>query len=236
MNVSFFFNSYIITLIIIIIHNFYSLVLAALQSLIDDSENYNYIKSMLPEVTRKAGQTPSQEVADAFFAEVLGKRTFNPTSKPEAIPGGYIIHGENKMKSNDKLVVALEQALEKSSVAGQVQTFVIRDPSFVTEEQFETNTYEQPVVMITGTNLSPTTNRFVKPLVTVLGGVCIASFSLAVCLNTDEVDIDPSWVEEMVSPLVISILMTQVVHEVAHQIIAFKDKVGNHVCIIISVF
>lgn len=182
---------------------------------------------MLPEVTRKSGQTPSKEIADAFFAEVLGKRTFNPTSKPEPIPGGYIIRGENKMKSNDELAIALEKALEKSSVAGKIQPFVIRDPSFVTEEQFETNTFEQPVVMITGSNLSPTTNRFVKPLVTVLGGFCIASFSLAVCLNTEEVVIDPTWVEEMVSPLLISILMTQVVHEVAHQIVAYKDKVGN---------
>ena len=188
-------------------------------------ENDNYVRSMLPPVTRKDGNTPSKEVADAFFSEVLGRNTFNPISKPEPIPGGYIIRGENTLKSNDALVTAMEEALAKSSIAGKVQPYLIRDPTSITEEQFETNTFELPVVLITGTDLTPETNRLVKPLVTLLGGVCVASFSLAVCFGNEGAMKDPVWLEQMSSPLVISILGTQIAHEAAHQIVAFKDKV-----------
>ena len=193
----------------------------------------NYVRSMLPEATRNKGNMPSEAEANAFFSEVLGRKTFNPISKPEPIPGGYIIRGENKMKSYDALVTALEKELEKSSVSGKIQPFVIRDPTIVTDEQLESNTYEEAVVMITGTNLSPSTNRLVKPLVTLLGGLCIASFSVAVCIASDVAsnneNIDTVMIEQMASPLLISILLTQVVHEAAHQIVAFKDKV-SHFC------
>eukprot|EP00551_Chaetoceros_affinis_P010571 CAMPEP_0203669702 /NCGR_PEP_ID=MMETSP0090-20130426/5997_1 /ASSEMBLY_ACC=CAM_ASM_001088 /TAXON_ID=426623 /ORGANISM="Chaetoceros affinis, Strain CCMP159" /LENGTH=895 /DNA_ID=CAMNT_0050534435 /DNA_START=443 /DNA_END=3130 /DNA_ORIENTATION=+ len=187
-------------------------------------EGDNYVRSMLPAVMRKEGNKLTQADADAFFSEVLGRKTFNPISKPEAIPGGYIIRGENKLKSSDELVAAMEKALEKSSVAGKVVPYYIRDPTLVTEEQFETNTFELPVVMITGPDISPDTNRFVKPFVTVLGGLCVASFSLAVCFANQDAVQDPLWLEEMASPLIISILMTQVAHEAAHQVVAFKDK------------
>ena len=107
----------------------------------------------------------SEEDADAFFAEVLGSKTFHPISRPERVPGGYIIRGDNRLTSkskptsktslSDELVAVLEKKLEQSSVAGKLQLHYIRDPTLVSEEQFETNSYELSVIMITGPNLSP---------------------------------------------------------------------------------
>jgi hypothetical protein len=188
-------------------------------------ENDNYVRSMLPDVMRNEGNMPSPEEADAFFTEVLGGKTFNPECRPEPIPGGYIIRGENRMKTNDELVAALEEKMAKSSVAGKLNLYLIRDPTLVTEEQFETGTYELPVIMITGTNISPSTNRAVKPLVTVFGATCIAFFALAVSFATEDANQDPVWLEQMVTPMLISILATQAAHEAAHQVVAFKDKV-----------
>ncbi len=190
-------------------------------------ESDNYVKAMLPAVTRKDGNMPSEDEANAFFKEILGRKTFNPISKPEPIAGGYIIRGENMMKSSDELVTAMEKALEKSSIAGKIQPYLIRDPTLVTDEQFDTNTFELPVVMITGPDLKPDTNRLVKPLVTLVGGVFVASFAVAACFANDAAQQDPLWLEEMASPLVVSILLTQVAHEAAHQVVAFKDKVRS---------
>jgi hypothetical protein len=56
---------------------------------IEKIKGSGYIKGMLPEVTRKEGKIPTEEDAMIFFKEVLGKKTFNPTNKPERIPGGF---------------------------------------------------------------------------------------------------------------------------------------------------
>eukprot|EP00557_Chaetoceros_sp_GSL56_P003532 CAMPEP_0176489474 /NCGR_PEP_ID=MMETSP0200_2-20121128/7308_1 /TAXON_ID=947934 /ORGANISM="Chaetoceros sp., Strain GSL56" /LENGTH=850 /DNA_ID=CAMNT_0017886619 /DNA_START=116 /DNA_END=2668 /DNA_ORIENTATION=+ len=182
-----------------------------------------YIKGMLPEVTRKDGKGPTEEDAMVFFKEVLGKKTFNPTNKPERIPGGFLIRGQNTFDNGEDLIKALDSKLKVSSVADKLYYYYIKDPSLVTEQQFEQGDFENPVIIITGNDLSPSTNPFVKPIVTAFGGLSIASFAVAVCLATDmKMDID--LLESMASPLVFSVLGTQLAHEAMHQLVALKDK------------
>ena len=190
----------------------------------EERESANYVRNLLPEVTRKEDQAPSEEDAMAFFSEVLGKKTFNPSSKPESIPGGFVIRGENNLKNGDDLVKALDAKLKASSVLNKLNYCYMKDPTAVTQEQFEADDFELPVIVITGPDLSPDTNRFVKPVVTAFGGLSIASFAVATCLSTD-LEMTPELVESMTSPLVFAMLGTQVAHEAAHQIVAFKDKV-----------
>ena len=192
---------------------------------LEQIETDGYIKTMIPEVTRKEGQAPSEEDVMVFFTEMLGKKTFNPRNKPEKIPGGFIIRGENTLENGDALVKALDAKLKDSSIMGKFNYHYMKDPSFVTQEQFEADDFENPVLVITGTDLSPSTNRFVKPIVTAIGGISLASFAVAVCLATD-MGMDISLVETTTAPLVFSILGTQVAHELAHQIVALKDKVS----------
>jgi len=190
----------------------------------EEIEGAGYVQSMLPEVTRKEGQAPSEEDAMVFFG-ILGKNTFNARSKPERIPGGFIIRGENKLENGNDLVKALEAKFKESSIADKMNFYYIKDPTAVSQEKFEEGDFENPVIMLTGTDLSPDTNRLAKPVVTALGGISIASFAVAVCLSTD-LKMDVDMVEKMTSPLVFSILFTQVAHEAAHQIVALKDKVS----------
>lgn len=188
-----------------------------------DMEAVNYVKSLLPEVMRKEGEAPSEEDAMTFFSEVLSKKNFNPTSKPESIPGGFIIRGDNTLKNGDELVKVLDAKLKESSVANKLNYYFMKDPSVVTQDKFEADDFELPVIVLTGPDISPDTNRFVKPIVTVLGGISIASFAVATCLSTD-LNMDIDLVETMTAPLVCSMLGTQVAHEAAHQIVALKDK------------
>lgn len=188
-------------------------------------EGTGYVKSLLPAVTRKMGQTPALDDVNVFFSEVLGKKTFNPFSKPERIPGGYVIRGENKLKTSDDLVSSLDEALQSKSLVNKMQVFYIKDPTLVTEEQFETDTMEQPLLLVTGPDLSPDTNALVKPIVTALGGVSIAAFGIAVCLATESAIPETLyWSEEMVAPLLFAVIGTQIAHEFAHQLVGLKDK------------
>ena len=186
-------------------------------------EGYGYIKGMLPEVTRKEGMEPSEEDADAFF-RLLGKKSFNPTNKPEKIPGGFIIRGENMLDNGDALVKVIDEALKESPLKDKLYYYYMKDPTLVTEQQFENDDFENPVIVLTGNDLTPTTNRFVKPIVTALGGLSIASFAVATCLATN-MEMDLEVMETMTSPLVFSILGVMIAHEFMHQLVALKDKV-----------
>ncbi len=194
-----------------------------------DLETAAYVKSVLPSIVTRDENTPSAEDVDAFFSEVLSQKTFNPTNKPEKIPGGYIIRGENKLDSGEALVSALEKSLDKSSVAGRLNFYYMKDPTPATEEEFERDLFELPVLVVSGTNLFPTTNRFVKPGVTALGGLSIASFAVAVCLATD-LNMNLDYMEELTGPIVFAIISTQIAHEMAHQIVGLKDKVISLSC------
>eukprot|EP00558_Chaetoceros_sp_UNC1202_P010603 CAMPEP_0197234186 /NCGR_PEP_ID=MMETSP1429-20130617/1990_1 /TAXON_ID=49237 /ORGANISM="Chaetoceros sp., Strain UNC1202" /LENGTH=863 /DNA_ID=CAMNT_0042692531 /DNA_START=24 /DNA_END=2615 /DNA_ORIENTATION=- len=190
----------------------------------EEIQNAGHIKSLLPEVTRKEGQAPLEEDVDEFF-KTLGKKTFNPTNKPERIPGGYIIRGDNRLKNGNELVKAIRKRLqEKESGLGEKLNFYfVRDPTIATEEDYQTDNFETPVLILTGTDLTPDTNRFVKPAVTSLGALSVVSFSVAVCLSTD-LNMDAATMESMTGPLLFSIVGTQIAHEAAHQIVALKDK------------
>mmetsp|Transcript_16099 Transcript_16099/g.24126 ORF Transcript_16099/g.24126 Transcript_16099/m.24126 type:complete len:866 (-) Transcript_16099:22-2619(-) len=188
-----------------------------------DLEGAAYVRSLLPSIVTNDKQTPSKGDVDAFFSEVLTKKNFKPRNKPELVPGGYIIRGENMMKTGDELVSALEEKMKTSSVAGKLNFYFIKDPTPITQEDFDSDMFELPVLMVSGTNLFPTTNRFVKPVVTALGGISIASFAVAVCLSTD-LSMDLNLVEEMTGPLVFAVISTQIMHELAHQVVALKDE------------
>lgn len=188
-----------------------------------DGAGARYVESLLPKVTRKEGQSPSEEDVNVLFAEVLGRRNFNPISRPEKIPGGYIIRGESNMKDGDELIAEIEKDLSKTSAAGRMNIFYIRDPTLITDEQFETESYELPVIMVLGRDLSPDTNKLVKPIVSIFGGLSISAVAVAACLSTN-LNMDMSTIEDTTGALTLALIGTQIAHEAAHQIIAIKDK------------
>lgn len=188
-----------------------------------DGAGARYVESLLPKVTRKEGQSPSEEDVNVLFTKVLGRRNFNPTSKPEKIPGGYIIRGENKLKDGDELIAAIEKELSKTSVSGKMDIFYVRDPTLITDEQFENESYELPVIMVLGRDFSPDTNALVKPIVSIFGGLSISAVAVSTCLSTN-LNMDMNTLEDMTGTLTLALIGTQIAHEAAHQIVAIKDK------------
>ena len=200
------------------------------------TETSRYVMSLLPEATRKVADTPTDEDIDTFFQTCCGRKTFNAVSKPERIPGGVLIRGDNMMKTADELIQTMEEKLaNQPTIQDKLQIFFIRDPTPIPENAVETDDFESPLLIVTGKDVSPTTNGLVKPLVSTLGLVSLGAFALgAYSYNSNIVDqlsqnvnngnTDITWLTDLATQIFFSIAATQLAHEIAHQFVAFKDK------------
>ena len=193
----------------------------------DFAELNAFVESLLPEVTRK---TPvKEEFIDTLYTDnILGKDTFNPRDKPQAIPGGYLIRGESRVKSvegkddGDVLIEALDEKISKSSVAGKIQVNYILDPTPPSPQDILQEVDETPVLYVTNYDLSPDTQPLVKLVVTLLGLSSILIFALgSFALNTDIVDRISAtantmdigsldWLYNLSLPLALAMLATQI--------------------------
>jgi hypothetical protein len=204
-------------------------------------ERNNVISNLFPEVTR---QEPLREdTVMAFLQEVCGKDTFNPSSKPEALPGGYIVRGTNRLakdteEDGDSLMDAIEKKLTTSSVYQKIQCCYILDPMPTSSQGdvlMEDLDEDEAVLLLTNYNLSPATGIWVKPLVSTIGIASLAAFALgAFSMNTDVVDQvakaaetgeDLTWLYDLSLPIVGGMLGIQTMHELGHGIVALKDGV-----------
>jgi hypothetical protein len=203
-------------------------------------EMNSFISGMLPEVTRK--RPLNEEYVTAFCKEVLGVDTFRPNGKPENVPGGYIIRGESRVKSQqgrgdgDVLIETIGKRLAGSSVDKNVQCYYILDPTPASGEEILNDEDELPLLLLTNYDVSPNTNVWVKPLVSLLGlasvvGFALGSFSMNVevldrVTKTAEAESDLNWLYALSLPIALSIFTTQVAHEAGHLIVALKDDVS----------
>ena len=198
-------------------------------------EKDKYIEGMLPRETRKVELVPTEDDINIFFSEVLSNRNFNPTGKPENVPGGFLIRGENKMKDGDELVKTLDKALGATNISDKVQFYYIKDPNPSTEEEFQNYQNDLPILYITGPDISPETKFLTKAFISFIGIVFVASFSVGT-LSFNEVLVDRldaevqagagdlSWIQEIAAPIFFASCVTQLVHEASHQAVALKDK------------
>ncbi|KAL3817745.1 hypothetical protein ACHAXA_010965 [Cyclostephanos tholiformis] len=206
----------------------------------DFAEVNAFVRSLLPESTRK--KPLKEEYIDTLFSEVLRKDTFNPTErKPQAVPGGYLIRGESRVKSKegmndgDLLIEALDRKIAVSSLAGKIQVFYILDPTPPSGEEILNDEDESPVLLITNYDISPDTKPWVKPTVTFLGLASIAVFTLgSFAFNEDVInrvsasansDNSFDWLYSLSLPLALPLLATQISHEFGHLIVAVKNDI-----------
>lgn len=204
----------------------------------DIAEVNAFVRNLLPEVTRKEGV--KEEYIDEFCSNVLGKDVFNPTGKPENVPGGLIIRGEGKVKPvdgkdyGDVLIDALDKKMAKTSLVGKIQAYYILDPLPPSGEDILNEEDEQPLILVTNADISPTTGALVKPGVSFLGLTSIAIFALgSFSFNEDmmnQLSQTPGGFDNLYDlslPLALAILSTQLAHEAGHVIFALKDGVSN---------
>lgn len=212
---------------------------------LDFVDRSRYVEEFFPSVARMEGQHPTeQEITD--FVSLLDRRTFQVTTKPERVMGGYYIRGDNLLsddESGTKLVERIAKSLAASTaLKDRLQFFYIPDPSPLPDEQVEMG-YEDPNVLMVTTKNATVFYDYAQPLskvaVSLLGVGAMGLFALGSsvfqpsaqsALDAGDVDALAQLIDNAVL-VAASVVALQLVHEVAHQVVAWKDKVRWKSCI-----
>jgi len=190
-----------------------------------------FMESGFPRTTRKDGAAPTQDDVDYFFNVILdAKNVFNPTSKPERIPGGFIIRGQSKLKDEADVVEAIDNAFIRSDLAENYNFFYVRDPTPEALEDME-DFFGKPVLLLMGKDMAPETNRLILTFTSSLSLLLIFLFALGSFASNEVIvnrlqeanavgDYDLEWFNGVFAPLLFPIIGILGVHEAAHLFVA----------------
>eukprot|EP00980_Cylindrotheca_fusiformis_P031007 scaffold25699_cov137-Cylindrotheca_fusiformis.AAC.11 len=218
---------------------------------IDFVDRSRFLEEFYPAIGSMEGEHPSRVDIDRFVSEMLDKKTFMVTSKPERVAGGYYIRGVNLLLDDedggftaaDKLVAEVSKKLQSSDLG--LEFFYILDPSPPTDEELEFGSVNRPLFVVTSRNRTKfysLANPSTKALITISGLLTTFFFSVGACaLNPSISDrftaaldsatstgvVDLKWLSDMFLPIFMATLGIQLSHEVGHRFVAHKYKVYN---------
>jgi hypothetical protein len=228
-------------------------------NILGDTKLETMIESFLPRVTRKEGKEPSLEDVNMLKTyDVLGKDTFQMSTLPQQVPGGYIIRGSivPKLRGDcNKLIQLLDERITQNIDNGKTpndssystntngdaslwnekyQINIMTDPTPTLFEDESGNFDGETVLVIHSRDMKPMTNQFLLSSVSTLSLFLTLVFTIATYSQNDVVmerltsanaigDFDATWFNELISPMLISIGVTQLCHELGHLFIAKKD-------------
>ncbi len=211
------------------------------------SENADEIRTMvenfLPRNTRKEGTVPTLSEVEVFTTNVLrkvGKDTFQQSGKPEQIPGGYIIRGKmaSKLKEDgDRLIELLDEEIESSKAVlpewnEMYQVSYMTDPT--PQMLMDDDLNGAPVLVVHSRDMAPSTSALLTNGVSALSLFLTFVFAISIFGQNEVVmqrltaaqnanDYDLTWFNQLLTPFLIAIGVTQASHEAAHIIVAKKE-------------
>lgn len=211
---------------------------------LDFLDRSRFVQEFMPSISRLELMFPLLEDIDLLMKEVLDRKSYMVTSKPERVLGGYYIRGRNMFsddenENNQKLVSYLQDKLGKSSLKDKVDLFYIQDPSPPTDEEYELGELDRPLLLVTAKsrealyNLGSPTN---KAAISLLGIANVGLFGAATTMMQSfmgdqiqavvagDASIDLAPVLSGTAQVAASILAIQLVHELGHRVVASKDK------------
>lgn len=170
---------------------------------------------------------PKQQDINDLFRLIVTSNAFVPTSKPEKVPGGYIIRGQPRV-DGDELISKIDSAI--GDLSNKLNYFYVADPvekSFeeisALEAQMEfgdatLNDLENPLILVTGPDITQESQPSVQALAFAIGLVNVAYFSFTSFP-------DDTFTLQNSLTLLLPMLGLQIVHDLAHKIVAWKSKV-----------
>lgn len=236
-----------------------------------DTDTASMVESLLPRTTRKPDMAPGLEDVQILTAQILGKDTFQSSAAPEPIPGGFLIRGvlspklrkSNRIASSkpevsegkgggtpnlsntggDELISTIDSSIDAIDPTWneRFQVSYIYDP---TPKALEEGGSDEPVLIITGRNFTPSYNQILSTTVTTVSFFVALIFAVSTFGANDIVmdrlttanEIargggadaaaarDLSWFNSLLSPLLLAIGLPQLAHELSHLAIAKRDN------------
>ena len=212
-----------------------------------------FLEELFPAIGKMEVDPPSEEDANRFSTDIIDKKTFMVTSKPERVAGGWYIRGRNLLEDDedgtmtaaDKLVRKVNEKLASSPLGRNLEFFYLLDPSPPTDEEVEFDATERPLFVVT-TKDPKTFYKWASPLTKVgvtLSGLfttfmfCVGACAMNVNINerlSNTLDqasetgvLDLQWFADLCFPMFTAFLSIQLAHEVGHRVIGFRDKVSQ---------
>ena len=206
-----------------------------------------YVYDFYPAIARMEQEMISYDTVDQISKTIFeSKKAFMVTNKLERVVGGYYIRGRNLLdedQSGVKLMEYIQRTLRTTNVTfdEEFEYFYIRDPAPLTDEEIELEYRNDPVFVITRHNETlfyNTATPLTKSIVTLTAFVTMGLFAIDNYHSEQSVlsqmesylgftsiatinDIDVSKIAQVIIPLT----MLQLVHELGHRFVAWKDKV-----------
>ena len=186
--------------------------------------------NFLPRVTRNKDQTPTETDLEILTC-ALESQLFLTTSKPIQIAGGYLIRGENRKKSGQELIEALDQRLPAEWNCTVVWMTDISDDSGVAWMD------ESKALVLLNKDFSPFMSDWFYGLTSLVAFGTMLLFSIGVyganqevlTRLTDATSLNDAsaldWFDGKVVQVLLPILAILASHESGHIIIGRKEKI-----------
>jgi len=203
----------------------------------EEAKTRRFVESSLPKVTRKGKEfEPTLQDAEKFVSVLDESNVFVPISRPEAIPGGFILRGSLKeeMTGEDMISSRLEETFQASPLSKKYQYYYIKDPTPVALED-PNELFGSPLLLFLSNDVTPTTSPLLLSFVSFASLFLILIFSLGAFANNDMVtqrlsemnaigDYNDDWLNDLLLPLLGGIGVSQVLHEVGHYIVSKENE------------
>lgn len=119
----------------------------------ENTDTENMFETLFPKSTRKEEEDVSDSEINLVMTEIISKdKIWSASSKPEKVPGGYVIRGTTKFEKGNDLIENIDKNLQKSRIRDQVSIFYVFDPTPVSDEQKEGGD-RPPVLLVLGSNV-----------------------------------------------------------------------------------
>jgi len=192
------------------------------------------VETQVPKQARQEGKCPTEADVNAFFQKACGKNTFLASEKPIRTGELYVIRGQSQKNDAASLIEALDAALEEKAPdwSENNQYCYVSDPSLIEGDE---DLFGDPVILLLNKDMAPTAPKILttgSTLAALVGSVlfCLGTFGTnQVIVNRLQEantagNYDLSWFNELVVPMFAAFFAIQASHELAHLVVAWRDK------------
>ncbi len=199
----------------------------------------NMVESVFPRVMMKDDISPTSIDVEVLTSKgIFGKDTFQASGPPERISGGFIVRGSMapKLKNDgDRLIELLDSTIDSVAPAwnDKFQVSYMTDPTPQMLDDSE-NLNGEAVLVIHSRDMKPTTSTLFSSGVSAISLFFAFVFAISTFGQNDLVmqrltaannanDYDLTWFNELITPLLVSVGVSQLFHEVGHLFVAKKE-------------
>lgn len=212
---------------------------------VEEKFNEGFVRQLLPQVTRLEGRVVTEADLSVALAAIRGGGNHNNVTcfvvtATEAIPGGFVLRGQNRCPSGAELVAALDDRLpQHSTTSWSGSLSFVPDCTTRATDSIGYGETADPVLLLLNRDMSPRANPLLTAVLSAAALITALLFAVGVYGGNDLVMArlvqGPTTISDFSSvdwyfsvkilDVLVPVLAIQAAHEVGHWTVAFRDKI-----------